>query len=585
MAFITIGVAACNGGSGTGVNPAATSGLSGSNSATAKTSAVSSPNNSMNNLLTQANLHRKNLKDNYETPVRLGFGFDDRTGMSEGLSCLVNGDDPNAIVLSDPQGSIDFTDSISAQEVGNLLSAGIEGKSDFGLFTASLKGKYVRDSMDTRQSIHFSYVQTMSADATFTIKGIGNDILSQDAQNILAKGMDAFTAVCGGSIVQSAKEGAVLLVDVSIQFANASQKEKFEGEASGSISGIGSIKGAFERSESTSTKNATFAVKAYQLGGDPTKLAKIFGNPDPNNQYNIVKCNSSNLDACQDIINDVIGYAQNDFQTSVNFKNPSTLYTYEYNTKTYQRLGVQAFLPPLTPEEQAAKDYLTTNITQDRQMLDYLNTYQQQSFFTSVDDITKRNIVQAAKDYTTMVYNYNNFDIIDSCYGDTNNINTRCVSAASQVKDMRGNYLNSIQFANNMAIAAEINNPLGPIIFIPVNAADGHIGTAMDNIYGYFVAYSTLTQTYSTACYIDTTSDNGYFKKGFPKFVGKSVYCPSQIAPEVNNFYVRDSGDRRFFGIAGHIVNGTAIDYPVPNGSFNAEFFYSDGSNFKYNPI
>ncbi|HLX54136.1 MAG TPA: hypothetical protein VKR58_09350, partial [Aquella sp.] len=57
------------------------------------------------------------LKNNYEVPARLGYGFDDRTGMSEGLSCLVNADDPSAIVLSNPQGSIDFTDSITAQEV------------------------------------------------------------------------------------------------------------------------------------------------------------------------------------------------------------------------------------------------------------------------------------------------------------------------------------------------------------------------------------------------------------------------------------------------------------------------------------
>ncbi|HLX52405.1 MAG TPA: hypothetical protein VKR58_00590, partial [Aquella sp.] len=160
-----------------------------------------------NNSLSNNSSKSYYLKNNYEVPARLGYGFDDRTGMSEGLSCLVNGDDPSAIVLSNPQGSIDFTDTVSAQEVGSLLNTSISGSADFGIFSASVAANYTRDSTDSRQSINFNYLQTMSADATFTVKGLGNDILSANAQSILAQGNDAFTNVCGNSIVQSAKEG------------------------------------------------------------------------------------------------------------------------------------------------------------------------------------------------------------------------------------------------------------------------------------------------------------------------------------------------------------------------------------------
>lgn len=551
--------------------------------------AITSLKSEKTNSLVTNNLKSKYLKSNYETPVRLGYGFDDRTGISMGLSCLVNADDPNAIVLSNPQGSVDFTDTISSDVVGNLLNTSVSGNADFGLFSVSLAAKYTRDSMDSRQSMNFSYLQTMAADATFTVKGLGNNILSPDAQSLLAQGNDAFTNVCGNSIVQSSKEGAVLMVNVSIQFANASLKEQFEGEASGSISGIGSIKGAFEQSSQTSTKNATFSVKAYQLGGDPTKLAKIFGNPDPQGQYNIVTCSATNLDSCQNMINDVISYAKNDFQTSVNFKDPNTLYTYEFNPREYSRFGVQTSLTPLTPDQQSAKNYLTTNITQDRRMLDYLNAYQKQAFYASmVDDVTKRNIVQATKDYTVMIDNYNNFNIINACYGDTNKINTECVSSAGQVKNMRGMYQSSINFANLMAKVMEMNSPVGTMIFVPINAGDSSVGDINTNIMGIFAAYSTTNKTYSSSCLIDTSPDNQYFKQGFPQFAGKSVYCtdsPTTIVPGVTNFLVEGFGDRRFIGIGGYMLNGVEVKYPVGAIGYNVQYFYSDGTDFKYNPI
>ncbi|HLX53788.1 MAG TPA: hypothetical protein VKR58_07600, partial [Aquella sp.] len=460
----------------------------------------------------------------------------------------------------------------------------------FGLFSASLAAKYTRDSTDTRQSINFNYLQSMSADATFTVKGLGNNILSSDAQSILAQGNDAFTNVCGNSIIQSAKEGAVLIINVSIQFANAALKEQFEGEASGSIAGIGSIRGAFEHSEQTSTKNATFAVKAYQLGGDPTKLAKIFGNPDPQGQYNIVKCSATDLDSCQAIINDVIAYAQQDFQTSVNFKDLSSLYTYEVTAKEYSRFGVQAFLTPLTPAEQDAKNYLTTTITQDRRMLNYLTAYQQQSFYNSqyVDDATQRYIAKATGDYTTMIDNYDNFDIINACYGDTNKINTECISAADQVKSMRNMYQSSISVGNNLALMILMNSPVGTMIFVPVMAFDHAVGDLNNNVTGIYAAYSTVTKTYSSICYIDTSPDDEYFKTYFPQYGTDSLECidaPMPIVPGVTKFHVWQFGNRSYQGIGAHFVNGQETPYPVNPSGDNTEYGYSDSSDFKFSPI
>lgn len=526
------------------------------------------------------NVNPEFAKNNYEVPINLSDAFDDRTGMDKGHSCLVNASDPRAVVLSNPKLSIDFTNTVTAQYIGALFNTGINGNADFGLFSTSLTAEYTRSLIDTQRSINFNYVQTLSADATFTVKGTGNSILNQDAQNILAESTGEFTQICGNSIVQSSKKGAVLEASVTINFANAAQKRQFEKETAGSISGIESIVSAFENSEHSSTQGATIGISVYQSGGDPTKLNKI---------YDGLICLATDLAACKQIINNLINYTNSDFQTGVNFRDPTTLYTYKPNSKQYVDLGVKASLQPLTPDEQTAKNYLSTTITQDRQMLDYLNAYQKQGFFAQyVDSITQANIRQAAKDYSTMLDNYNNFDIIDSCYSDTSNINTRCILAASQIKNMHSTYQASIALANNLAIVMDMNSPIGEIIFIPIDRVDSSVGGTLNNATGLFAAYLPKIQAISSKCYIDSSTDYEYFRTYFPQYGSKSIYCvddPTSIVPGVTNFLVEGFGNRNFQGIAARMVNGVEVKYPVGPSGYNVQYLYSDSSDFKYNPI
>ncbi|HLX54137.1 MAG TPA: hypothetical protein VKR58_09355, partial [Aquella sp.] len=230
-------------------------------------------------------------------------------------------------------------------------------------------------------------------------------------------------------------------------------------------------------------------------------------------------------------------------------------------------------------------------ITQDRQMLNYLTTYQKQSFYNLqyVDDITQRNIVQAVKDYTTMIYNYDDFNIINSCYGDTNKINTECISAADQVKSMRHMYQASISVASNLALILEMNSPIGTMIFVPVSVGDSQLG---DGITGIYAAFSTLTKTYSSLCYIDSSPNFEYFRKNFPQFGSQSLNCvdsPMPIVPGITNFHVWGLGDsthnRAYQGIAAHLVNGQEVGWPVSPSGDNTEYVYSDSSDFKYSPI
>ncbi|MCC2644311.1 MAG: hypothetical protein K0R94_89 [Burkholderiales bacterium] len=540
---------------------------------------TNSLNTTNNNYLNAASTQ---VEKQGEIPGDVGYAFDDRTGMSKAVNCLVNAGDPSAIVLSTPKLTLDFTNTVSAADIGVLFNEGISGNADFGLFSISPAAIYTRARMLNQRTIDFNYVQTLSADATFTVKGTGSSILSADAQNILAQGNDAFTQVCGNSIILSSKKGAVLEATLTIKFANAAKKRQFEQETAGSISGIESIVSAFKKSEQTSTRGAFIGISIYQLGGDPTKTHEIF---------NGLVCDVDNLDSCQQIVKNLINYANNDFQTGVNFKDPSTLYTYKFKSKQYSELGLKVTLDPLTADEQAAKNYLTTSVIKDRQMLAYLNTYVKQVFFnTYVDYVTQSNVFKAITDYSSIIDYYddirNSTVIIDSCYDDTNNINTKCILAAKQIKIMRSKFQASIALANNLATVMDMNSPIGEIVFIPVNVVDSSVGNILNNVTGIYVAYLPKIQALSSECNIDSSTDYEYFKTYFPQYGSKSLYCvddPS-IVPGVTNFFVNGFGNRNYQGIAGHMVNSVETLYPAgPDG--NIQYSYSDSSDFKYNPI
>lgn len=270
----------------------------------------------------------------------------------------------------------------------------------------SANANYTRNSTDTRQSIHFNYLQTMAMDATYKAPGIGNKILSPDAQTLLEGGMNDFTDVCGDSIIQSGKMGALLLVDASFDFASAAAKESFDASVGTSFT-FGSANASMQKVSEQTRKNSKFSIRVLQLCGDPTKLANIFKETGGN--FHVLSCSPENADVCDKVAGDVIRYAQNDFQTSVDFKKRDTLWMYDYATKPWSKLAVKAQLPILTDEQIAAREYLTDTITQDRRMLQYLQTYQHQAFFGTLNTKVIDNVNQIIFDYQKMINDYNNY--------------------------------------------------------------------------------------------------------------------------------------------------------------------------------
>ncbi|MDD3266615.1 MAG: hypothetical protein PHC75_05475 [Burkholderiales bacterium] len=545
-----------------------------------------SAHNDKYNIKNQMKLANEMLQNNIEPNISLGDGYDSRTEIGTGINCLANSDSKDNIELSNPKGTIDFKNTIDIDKISNYLHTGGSAGGGFAGFSASASADYVKASADTRQSINFNYLQTMSMDANYKMPSPGatTKILDPDIKSLLDDSPNDFTTVCGDSFLMSAKMGAILLVDAQLNFKNSTAKEEFKSKASAGFI-FGKAGASFDKISSDSKENSSISIRILQLGGDPTKLANIFGDKQKSG-YHIIQCSIDNIASCDQVANNVIQYAQTDFQKNVDFHDYKTLYAYDFYNKPWSKLAIKATLPELSTQTQEAIKYLNNTLELDKKMLQYLQAYQQQSFWNRVDEVSKANILYAKNDYQKMLKEYLDSHILEACYSGGSDINKLCPITADNIKKMRQKYQVSIDLTNRLSSAILMTNSTSTLTFtfIPLSTT---AGCTLHECYGLWVSYVSLiyTKSFSWTAIIDTTNSNTYFKNASitnptPQFLlGKSIYIYSGNG----DMYVgRVAGkDPSSYGVFLHTVNGKEADFNPP--SYTQMYYSSD--DFKYNPI
>lgn len=532
------------------------------------------------------------LKDSFDDVPnsRVGFGFDSRSNFPLTIGCLKNSEDPSAVVYSNPSSSFSLSSEVSSSDVADTLGVSASGKGSYGPFSGSFKARYAKETREKKNSLNFNFMQSFDASATQKNPGFGTGALSEDGKAAYAAGAELFANYCGDSYVDKANVGGLLIVSAEIDFGSTSQKESMGAEVKASMAGLGSVKAAFDKARSLGATNAKLKISAIQLGGNASHLIDVLGNPDKDGKYAAVECSGGNTDACSAFVNKIIAYAQGDFKKTIDFDNPNDKkadYYYVFNShlKKFKDIGVAASLPDLSPETQAAKDYLVEQVKADTEMLDYLQRYQNQPFYAlNVDQVSKDNIVQATKDYSLLVEEYTKYSIIDACYGGISDINTECVKAANRVKALRAKYSSSLLTANNISGTVVMSTPIGMLKLIPVSYQDG----VRDD--GQFEGVYTIVSkdgfNLYSVCYIDTNLNNSWMKRVAPDLYGYSAYCWKSQNGLLEDIYVRRVINKTpNLGIVGHVINNTKQDYSIGPQGFNSEMVFSTSKDFKYNPI
>ncbi len=559
------------------------------------------------------------LKANIEPPVHMGTSYDSRTSMPKRISCLVNYYDPNNVKISNPQGSAEMSSLSSAEEISKMMNIGISGKGGWGPFSASISAQYLENTVNNRQDMHFNYHQTAIADISYNIQGLGNNILSKDARDILERGEgeDGFATVCGDSFVASANVGATLYVDIIIHFDSAEHRKSFDASIQGKAMSIASVAAEFKNASSSYAKNSTISVAAMQSGGNAQKLAKLFGDKKPDGNYPIVDCAGGEVDKCVEILNGVIKYAQEDFAEGIDFTKPDNLTLYNYSTANFKDLDVKAKFNPLSKEAEQASLNLIDSINQDKTMLQYLNKYSQQTELMNLLPRGQRQLLaDTIATYQSIVHGYDNENILEACYGPS--ADDLCTKAWDHIENnLHPHYADAMSFASDMSDTIVVQSPMTNDYYYALVPLIGHCNN-IGECSGLYALYEQREVTLTTpppnstpvldkkgnpvkintvdyiqdTCYVDTTANNSYFagSDDLKKYVGKSIVCNHvknySFDPAENPIYVARIAGNMNSGNLGEFVNGT--EKPKPNSLI--EFKYSGRghgviNHLLYNPI
>ncbi len=317
-----------------------------------------------------ADVTKKSLADN-DSRLQLGYGIYSPTGAPANAVCMT----VTPTTFTNPQGNIFFSQTITRQQLKQYLNLSIDGKGGWGDLSASSSGSFVASSEDDNYSRNFNYLQDFSVDAGFNLQAWGIENLKPMYQSAFQQSPSAFLNYCGDSFVNNAKAGAVIAVNVKIQFNNHTDQQKFDSNVSIG-GGMGNITGSIKRSNIASSMNATIQITATQRGGAPDELAKIFKNSASG--YYVTQCTLNNLDACNQVINGVISYASNlsqQLRDGTGNLIQDRLFYYSPNVVQYSDIGIGNETQPLSRDVQNAQDTLLNTLKQAKQDLIFVSHY------------------------------------------------------------------------------------------------------------------------------------------------------------------------------------------------------------------
>ena len=282
----------------------------------------------------------------------LGRGYD--TFKQKGAaSCLTLNPNSTETVSSSGKINLDFVSDIS--KIDNYLGIGAQGRARSGAVEYSASADYSKETKQNSYSLSYNYLGEFYQKVA--IKEADN---APQFQALLSGTNDGipWKETCGDEFVYAAEKGARIFLNMKITFVSKFQKEKFEA-AIGVKGPAFSASGKFQKIASDFNENTRLTVSALQVGGDPSKLGRIFcpatatsANCQDSSKQ-LTSCAFGELAPCMAVLANFINYAnsseEGNFGAQINnFTNYSTL---KVSTQPYYFLGTK--FPRISPQANA----------------------------------------------------------------------------------------------------------------------------------------------------------------------------------------------------------------------------------------
>ena len=265
----------------------------------------------------------------------LGFGYDNQRDIFKPQTCLKG----SSTEVGAGWSNLDFTSISKYEELKRHLGIEVNFNVKATFFKMKAETKFALDHRETilSRSLLFK-VDVRLANGQFNQKG-----LSEFGQDMHNKGNQCFRNACGDQFLFQTERGGSLYMAMKFDFNNAERKKEFFAKMTGEYKVV-DMSAEIQKTSSLVKENGKVTVSAYQLGGDVTKLANIFGTDSGLSPF--LTCKLTEFEKCQQAMQNAINYAKGDFANSINSK-PHLL---GYQGVSYKDMGVPIEWVPVSPE-------------------------------------------------------------------------------------------------------------------------------------------------------------------------------------------------------------------------------------------
>jgi hypothetical protein len=219
--------------------------------------------------------------------------------------------------------------------------------------------KKLRDKEDYKENIlnkSFYFISQKQVEITY--KGKGEEILTDFGKGIYKKGKGKyFGQVCGENLVVYAEMGAVFIINYTIKTEDINKNKDMQDILSKAISPE-NLTSQINSIVSSSGIRGSLKITAMQIGGESHRLPEIL--KSDNGKYMISRCDLRNMQACDNILNDLLSYGKNNFQLQMK-KAPIeklVLLKENFETESISNYGLEEPKTLLTEKQRKIRKYL-----------------------------------------------------------------------------------------------------------------------------------------------------------------------------------------------------------------------------------
>jgi hypothetical protein len=271
-----------------------------------------------------------------------------------GGQCLEASTEPTGV----SQSSLQLDETLSESRLSNELGLSVGGHARYGAVQANMSADFLSRSLSNSFSVSAIYSAYYILQPE---KVVTNSVKYTRAGQNATTGL-LWSNTCGNLFVDEITKGAKLFFSVRVDFKSSEDKQKFAAEFSleGPLAGVHA---KLEKATEQFGRDIRVKISATQLGGDVTKLSKIF--PGQDDLHFFTDCTLGAFEACAKTIESALKYGREDFPEQLAEKQnaadkskrgPAVL---SYGLSTYESYGLyNGATPPLQRRFELARDEL-----------------------------------------------------------------------------------------------------------------------------------------------------------------------------------------------------------------------------------